>query len=103
MGILRRARLLLAAQWLLACASLSPVPDQGGPAWLRLETEHFVLHTDLSEPQARDTISTFEQLLDAYVQLGWETTGKLPSKLDIVVFEDQSDFEVFAGDTVGFH
>jgi hypothetical protein len=62
-----------------------------------------VLHTDLSEPRARDTILTFERLLDAYCQLGWETKGELPVKLRIVVFGDASEFDVFAGDAVGFH
>jgi hypothetical protein len=62
-----------------------------------------VLHTDLSEANARDTILTFERLLDAYSQLGWETWGELPVKLHIVVFGDPSEFDTFAGETVGFH
>jgi hypothetical protein len=62
-----------------------------------------VLHTDLSEANARDTILTFERLLDAYRQLGWETRGELPVKLHIVVFDDPSEFDTFAGETVGFH
>src|SRR5262245_31620395 len=100
---LASALLCIAATASCSCAGLPPAPDQGGPAWLRLESEHFVLYTDLGEPKARDAILTFERLLDAYTQLGWETTGKLPVKLDVVLFADRSDFEVFAGKAGGFH
>jgi hypothetical protein len=99
----RLLSLLLAAASLCACAGLPPVPAHGGPRWFRLESEHFVLHSDLSQASARDRILLFERLLDAYYQLGWEARGKLPVKLHVVVFSDSSDFELFAGDTVGFH
>jgi tetratricopeptide (TPR) repeat protein len=93
----------LAAACLCGCAGLAPVRDHGATGWLRLESKHFVLHTDLRESSARDTILTFERFLDAYLQLGWEAKGELPVKLHIVVFDDLSDFGAFAGDTGGFY
>ena len=103
MNVLSR-RVALLSLTFAACASLPAVPTQGGPRWYRLESEHFVLHSDLSKESARDRILLFERLLDAYYQLGWEAQGKLPVKLHIVVFSDSSDFEVFAGgDIAGFH
>ncbi len=85
------------------CASLPPVPDKGEPGWLRLESRHFVLYTDLAETDARETVRMFEQLLDGYYKLGWSAQGSLPVKLDVVLFADRSHFEVFAGDFIGYH
>jgi hypothetical protein len=100
----RTARFLpVLAAGMLGCAGLSPLPSQGGRAWLRLESEHFVLYSDLSQSHARSTISAFERLLAAYHQLGWEVRGELPVKLEVVVFSDSSDFEVFAGPVSGFY
>lgn len=98
-----RGGLLLWAAALFGCAGLPPVPSQGGPAWRRVESEHFILYSDQSASGVRDTAQTFERLLDAYYQLGWEAQGKLPIKLHVVVFDDRSDFELFAGETVGFY
>jgi len=85
--------------WLVAwcgCAGLPPVPDKGGPPWLRVETAHFVLFSDLDVSDASDTIQTFERLLDGYSKLGWQAQGELPVKLHVVVFAERSHFEVFA-------
>src|SRR5262245_31805730 len=91
------------AAGLLGCASVSPAPEpQSGPAWLRLESEHFVLYTDQRELTARDTIQTFERLLDAYRQLGFSARGELPSKQDVAVLDRTLDYVALSSDPRGF-
>ena len=45
----------------IGCAGLQPTPDKGGPAWTRLESDHFVLLSDLDAATARETIRAFER------------------------------------------
>jgi hypothetical protein len=94
--------------WVLAaltvgCAGLPAVPDKGGPPWRRLESAYFVLYTDQSEPDARNTIAQFDSLLSAYYQVGWDMQGRLPVKLEALVFDDSAHFEVFSGDRAGYY
>ncbi|HKU40619.1 MAG TPA: hypothetical protein VJR89_20805, partial [Polyangiales bacterium] len=97
-----RGVLPLMAAGLLACASVKPAPPQHqGPTWLRAESEHFILYTDQAESAARDTILTYERLLDAYRQLGSQTVV-LPMKLEAVVFDQISDFAALSNDPRGF-
>ena len=89
---------------LVGCGGLSAVPDQGGPRWCRLESEHFVLESDQPEASARKAITTFERSLDAFFKLGWEVQGGIAAKLHVIVFDDRADFRVFGGDDAeGFY
>jgi tetratricopeptide (TPR) repeat protein len=81
---------------LLGCASLPPPPSQGGPRWRELHSEHFVLQTDLEAEAARKLSRDLEQLLSAYLTLGWKASGELPLKLNVVVFAEREDFDHFA-------
>ena len=95
---------LLIALELIGCGGLSAVPDQGGPRWCRLESEHFVLESDQPEADARKTIITFERSLSAFFKLGWDVQGGIAAKLHVVVFDDRTDFAVFGGeDAEGFY
>jgi hypothetical protein len=96
-----RSAVLLALCLCVSCAGLPPVPSKGGPQWLRLETDHFVLYSDQTQTASLRTIQEFERVLDAYLRLGWVTTGTLPLKLNVVVFDDNEDFNEFASDEVG--
>ena len=89
---------------MLGCGGLSSVPEQGGPRWRRLESQHFVLESDQPEASARNTIVSFERSLDAFFKLGWEVKGGIAAKLHVVVFDNRSDFRVFGGaDAKGFY
>jgi hypothetical protein len=81
----------------LGCAGLPPVPSKGGPRWLRLETEHFVLYSDQAPKLARTTITQFERWLSAYLQTGWQSEGKLALKLNVIVMDDRAEFEHLFG------
>jgi hypothetical protein len=53
---------------LAACgAAVPPVPGTGGPAWLELTSEHFVVWTDASEPSARALVREIEHLRQVVV------------------------------------
>ncbi len=59
-------RLLLVL--LAACgAAVPPVPGRGGPAWLELTSEHFVVWTDAGEPRARTLVREIEHLRQVVV------------------------------------
>ena len=51
---------------LVACGAtppaVPPVPSQGGPAWIELESEHFTVWTDSSPEQGRVLVRTMERL-----------------------------------------
>ncbi len=51
---------------LVACGAtppaVPPVPSQGGPAWLELESEHFTVWTDSTPEQGRALVRTMERL-----------------------------------------
>jgi hypothetical protein len=81
----------------VGCAGLPPVPSRGGPRWLELETEHFVLYTDQNERGARSMSTKLEHRLDELMQLGFEARGRLAFKLRVIVLEDRMQFENFVG------
>src|ERR1700742_3497243 len=89
-----RAGALLAA---VSCGGLPPVTSQGGPHWRALETEHFLLYTDQSEPSARRTSQKLERLLNALLQFGFHSEGKLALKLPVILLDDRGQFESFVG------
>lgn len=91
-----RCATALSACALAACAGLPPVPSKGGPAWRELESEHFVLRTDLSSDRAHETIRQMEHLLAGLLRVGWEVRGSLPAKLTVVMFADRSHRKVFS-------
>jgi hypothetical protein len=43
-------------------AAVPPVPSQGGPAWLELTTDHFVVWTDASPSDADELVRVMEHL-----------------------------------------
>lgn len=45
---------------LLGCATARPCPHRGGPPWRELQSEHFVVRTDLSAERARSTVERLE-------------------------------------------
>lgn len=51
-----------------ACgAAIPPVPGKGGPAWLALTSEHFVVWTDAGEARARVLVREIEHLRQVVV------------------------------------
>ena len=65
--------------------------------WVRAQTEHFTLYTDLSAARAAERAVELEQLLSGYAQHGFVLTGALPLRLNVVMFESPSAFSAYAG------
>jgi len=70
------------------------VPSRGGRAWHELESAHFVLRTDLDPARAVETLELLEQLLHAYLVVGWNAKG-WPKRLSIVILRNPDDVHHF--------
>ena len=68
--------------------------------FVAVETRHFALYTDLAADRAGEQARRLEELLFALQETGWESTGDLPLKMNVIMFADQRDFVRFAGDDV---
>jgi hypothetical protein len=87
---------------LSACA-LQRVPLHGRP-WQRLESPHFALYTDLAPAAAEQQACDLERLLAALHDTGWDATGPLPSRVNVVVTADRTTFESLGGvERGGYH
>lgn len=95
-------RALLAAAVLLeasACATLRPeCSAHGGEPWLELETEHFVVRTNLTQGEGRAAILKLERWY-AVVRRAFPSTSEPPPRLEAVIFSDPRQLEDLAGST----
>ena len=91
------------AVWLVlaSCSGVARVPSRTPAGWLELDSPHFRLRTDLPRERAVETLEQLEQLLAAFLTLGWEARGA-PDKLDIAVFHNPEDVYGF-GNFNGFY
>lgn len=73
---------------------LASCPAQGGQPWLELESDHFVLQTDLPPEQARQGIAYLERTRAAMLAAAWPAAlqQEMP-RLTVYVFADSSQFE----------
>ncbi len=96
----------------LACVLISSVsgsacikPRLGSPAakWLRVETEHFRVHTDLEPERARQQALELERTFRAFLDHGWVHEGDPPFMLNAVMFSNPFEVERFTGlDAAGY-
>jgi hypothetical protein len=77
------------------CATLPACPAQGGPSWRELTSDHFVLRTDLDEPQAQDTIRSFEELRAAMFAVMWPRASSPPNRTEIVALRSDAELETY--------
>ena len=73
----------------LACSS--------GGTWRRVETPHFVLHTDLGSKEARRAGVALESTRDALVSAAWPTVRFGQRKAEAYVLANGLDFERYFG------
>ena len=85
-----RVLLCLAA---VGCGGWPEVPSRGGPRWLSLTSEHFVLLTDATDARARALSTSLERQLHALCQLGFSCSGELRLKLRVIALADRAQFE----------
>lgn len=71
--------------------------------WVRVHTEHFRLHTDLSDERAREQALELERTLRAYLEHGWVHNGTFPLTLNVIMFADPYQLERYVGvDVLGY-
>lgn len=95
------ASLLLAgALGASACATVR-CEESGGRPWREITTEHFVLKTDLSPGEAKETARALERFRSALTSyLGLKTDP--PGRLTTIVFADPAALEAFGGGYIGY-
>src|SRR5579863_1309078 len=92
--------LLATALAALGCASLRPpltAPDQGGPPWIELTSQHFVLETDVDLPSARAVVADFEQSYAALAYVMQRPKEEATGKFELVLFDRDADFHEACG------
>lgn len=74
-------------------------PRLGAPEakWLRVETEHFRLYTDLAAEHAREQALELERTFRAFLEHGWVHEGQPPFVLNTVMFENPNEAERYTG------
>ncbi|HYS08544.1 MAG TPA: energy transducer TonB [Myxococcales bacterium] len=92
-------RLLALTLPLLACAH-GPRPLQP-ERWHELNTEHFVLRTDLALGDARRTVVDLEEVRAALLAAGWKSSRPPPAKTQVIVLADDAELEQYAMKGIG--
>lgn len=86
---------------LAGCAHRSRARDP--QAWSELQTEHFVVRTDLPPDEAREVARGLEQVRSALLDAAWHSARPSPARVQAVVVADDSELEEFAkGGIKGF-
>ena len=97
----------LAAGLLAAgCSALAPslrAPDEGGPPWRELSTEHFLLWTDLDEGDARAAAAQLEWIRAAVVAAVWQSPVEPEARVGVVALRSERELRLFTrGDVPGW-
>jgi tetratricopeptide (TPR) repeat protein len=71
-------------------------PDRGGPPWLELADEHFVLRTDLAEPAASRLLARFERLRAEVLSVLFDGAPVSPGRVEVVAFRSNEEYRAFA-------
>jgi hypothetical protein len=88
---------IVAALALGGCASARlACPERGGPSWLELRTQHFVLRTDLPSDEARRWMAQMEQTRASLLQAAWHGAAPPAGRIDVVLFRDLGELHDFA-------
>lgn len=82
-----------------SCATLRPeCAAHGGDPWLELETEHFVMRTNLTQGEGRAAVLKLERWL-AVVRHAFPSTASPPGRMEVVVFRDTRELQDLTGST----
>src|SRR5260221_8801934 len=79
---------------LAACAHVSPSTDPA--TWIELESEHFVLRTDLPADDARSAIADLERVRLGLLATGWHAKVAAPGKTAVVELATSAELREFA-------
>lgn len=81
-------------------------PAEGGPPWVEVESDHFVVKTDASEAAAERAVRELETMRMA--QLGaWDGAFDPPGRLEVVVLRNRTELRELLGgldrDVLGYY
>jgi tetratricopeptide (TPR) repeat protein len=81
-------------------------PAEGGPPWVEVESDHFVVKTDASEAAAERAVRELETMRMA--QLGaWDGAYDPPGRLEVVVLRNRTELRELLGglerDVLGYY
>ena len=103
--LLLTGRLLLTLFLLPSCAFLAnPTfvsPSQGGAAWVAVETDHFLLRTDLDQDDALQVSRQFEEIHDAFEKVAFPNLPLPPTRFELVLFSRHDEFKELAPNHFG--
>src|ERR1700744_2293779 len=93
-----RGGILLAAGLCAAgCVRLrSANPD----FWLELQSEHFLLRTDLPEESARKAVADLELIRNALLAAGWPARTASPGRIGVIALAGPAEMHEFLSKTV---
>lgn len=80
--------------------SLSPLPSQGGPGWIELESPHFVLWAGVPAARAQKALRLLEQRRE--LLLGIMKPGEIRSRTLAVLLPSQEEMQVIWPDAGAF-
>jgi hypothetical protein len=93
---------------LSACAAISctygeplKAPGAGGPAWIRVESEHFIVVSDLDRAEAESIARELEDGLDAIAQIAFEQPRTAIDPAMVVIFRDTNELHRFLPPLLG--
>jgi hypothetical protein len=90
----RTASIAIAVASVACGAAVPPVPGKGGPAWLELTTEHFVVWTDAGEPRGRELVQDIERLRQVVVGTAFPHASAM-SKSFVIALRDDAETDAF--------
>src|SRR4051812_36004380 len=79
---------------LVACAHASRSTDPAN--WRELESDHFVVRTDMPAQDAQGAIADLERLRLALLATGWHSNVAAPGKTSVVVLSSSGELREFA-------
>jgi len=89
----RRAALLCLLGAAACASSLPNCPKHGGPVWVELRGDHFVLSTDLPREEARRLLVAFEDLRAALLSaIAPQRTGVDTGRIPVIVLRDDEEW-----------
>lgn len=94
-----RPCLAAAALFIASCAHGPRAANDG--AWLQLESDHFLLRTDLTEAEARPVLIELERVRVALFAASWHGPKPPAGKLQGVMLADEAELSEFAGRGIG--
>lgn len=88
------------------CASLGPslrCPEEGGPPWRELASQHFLVWTDLDGAEARALVARLEWIRAAVVAAVWHESLEPDAPLAVVALRSERELRLFLrGEATGW-